>query len=245
MTHRGGSFDSRGFVVEPVSANAKIDPEASTPIAQAISGQAHCVEQHREYLDQLDASRDHDPRVFQDQRSRAQHEQQKRAFGQTEAAKFATEHAPKVAADRAAQAEARLEQSIAGFQQPGDSAQEQRNSRQWEAATRLLDSQTPGEAVATAARLLDNASTAELSVLLEQLPSYLQSKSLDHDWIIPALTRRPEVSEVATEVVNARKAKAVVDGNAARLKQGIEQGHAPYVQLLDAAPFDPDSVAAP
>jgi hypothetical protein len=244
MMHRGGSFDPKGFVVEPVSCNAKMAGEATTPIAQAISIQANCADQYRQYLDQLDAQRDGDPRALADPRARAQHEHQRRAFGTTEAARFATERAPKVAADRAAQAEARLEQSLAGLRQDGHAATETRRTRQWDSVTRLLDSQTPGEAVATAARLLDNASTPELSVLCEQLPAYLESKGLDGGWILPALTRRSEISDVATEVVNARKAKAIVDSNAARLRQGISEGHAPYAALLDAAPFDPDAVVS-
>lgn len=243
MTHRGGSFDPKGFAVEPVSCDAKVAGEATTPIAQAISIQTNCVAQHREYLDQIEAQQNPDPRVLVDQRARAQLEAQRKAFAQTEAAQFATERAPKVAAERAAEADRRLESSIAAFRQDGDAAQQARNSRQWESVTRLLDSQSPGEAVATAARLLDNATTAELSVLCEQLPGYLESKKLDREWIVPALTRRPEISDVATEVLNARKAKAIVESNAARLRQGITEGHSPYVPLLDAGPFDPDAVA--
>lgn len=176
ITHRGGSFDPKGFAVEPVSCNAKVAGEATTPIAQAISIQTNCVEQHREYLDHIDAQQNPDPRVPVDQRALAQLDAQRKAFAQTEAAQFATERAPKVAAERAAQAEARLEQSIAAFRQDGDSAQEQRNTRQWESVTRLLDSQTPGEAVATAARLLDNATTAELSVLVEACPPICKAR---------------------------------------------------------------------
>jgi hypothetical protein len=245
VAQRAGSFDPRGFTIEPVQCNARVSGE--TPIAQAISAQAYCRDAHRDYLDSLDAARDPDPRALQDPRAQAQLQQQKRAFGTTEAAKFATERAPQVAADRAAQAERQLEQQLAGLRQDGDAAQEQRNTRQWESASRLLDSQTPGEAVATAARLLENASTAELSVLCEQLPSYLQSKGLDKskgfdpDWMLPVLTKRPELADAATEVAMTRQAKAIVDGNARRIKQCIAEGHSPYAPLLDAANFDPDA----
>jgi hypothetical protein len=240
---RGGAFNPSGFTVEPVQCHTKVTGE--TPIAQAVSMQSHCVEQHKAYLESLDAAA-RDPRALADPKARAQFEHQRRAFGQTEAAVSATTKARRLAADRTAEAEQRLGERLAALRVDGDAAQEHRNDRAAEAITQSLSDKAPAEALATAARMLENASTAELSILTEQLlgtacvPGYLERKGLDRDWVLPVLERRPEVADVATEVVRTRQAKSLVDSNASRIEKGIAEGHAPYLPLLDALNFDVD-----
>ena len=175
ITHRGGSFDPKGFAVEPVSCNAKVAGEATTPIAQAISIQTNCVEQHREYLDHIDAQQNPDPRVPVDQRALAQLDAQRKAFDKPGSA---IRHRTRT-------------QSSGRTRRPGrgpTGTEHRRIPPRWRQRPRATQyppmgigdpathSQTPGEAVATAARLRTTPRPQSSSVLVEACPPICKAR---------------------------------------------------------------------
>jgi hypothetical protein len=63
----------------------------------------------------------------------------------------------------------------------GDTATELRAQRTWDRARRVLDSRDGGKLAHAAQQALSSADAAELGVLAEELPSYLQSRGLPTD----------------------------------------------------------------
>ena len=106
----------------------------------------------------------------------------------------------------------------------GDTASEIRASRKWDSAKALLDSRDAS--LSAGRKLLESASNAELSVLLEQLPAYYQAKGVDPKPVIDAVLAQkvPELASANADLRDAERKAAVITADAARLRAGISSG---------------------
>jgi hypothetical protein len=142
-----------------------------------------------------------------------------------------------VAAD-ADQAQQRVRDTLnSATVKPEDEA---RASRVWARAVRLLDSKpSPPEVSAAARDLVANADPADVAVLREELPSYLDSRSAPSDWLDTALAQKiPGAADAVAESKLKAKQLAVVRSNHDRLVHAVKADmEAPYL-------VDPSTVSA-
>jgi len=120
-------------------------------------------------------------------------------------------------------AQADYQQQLAGLSQDGDVAQELRNSRTWERERRKLDAaQANPQAFAMARRAVEDADAATLSVLLQELPSYLESRGITSEWVNPVVTQKiPALDEAQRTVQRAQQAQQIVNYDVAALRNGF------------------------
>jgi hypothetical protein len=122
----------------------------------------------------------------------------------------------------------------------GDTESEIRATRYWNRAKALLDSSKAGP-VGAAQNLITSADRADLGVLLEELPAYLQARGTSTDWIDEALAQAvPEYSSARAQLTQAQQGLTVVRRNAESLRKSLsEPGHRPFFVKYDRK-FDPD-----
>jgi hypothetical protein len=137
-----------------------------------------------------------------------------------------------------AQANDRLSDALDG--QTVAPEQENRARRVWDRYVRLLDSQSGPAQVSAAARdLVASADPADIPVLREELPAYLDAKQAPRDWLPAALAAKvPAAAQAAAEVKLKAKQLDMLRSNHARLTNAIAKD-------VDAPPlFDPSTVTA-
>ncbi len=224
---------------------------SGTAVEQAEDVFKYVALTHTRYLGQLEGDRH--------RYSETGFAEQAAAFGETAAAKAVDSAVERVQA-RADQAQAAVDRMRASFIKLGDAAQESRNLRYWNRTRALLDTADTGSKFTAAEELLGKADRAELSVLLEELPSYLQSHigpmgaetkhklglSKDADWsdwiditYMPRVV--PEYGKARDRLANATKALMATHHSAGAIKQAIAAGRRINERTLASAhKYDPD-----
>jgi hypothetical protein len=158
-------------------------------------------------------------------------------FADSPEAKAVDEHEAAVIARRD-KAAADYEQTLANLSRPGDSAEEQRNSRAWDRQKRTIDHADSPVAAARAA--INQAKPEELGVLLDELPAHLAATGHPTDWITSSVEQVvPELAAARGQLDKASRAAEIAQYDAARLREGFASGRPP-VELVDMARFDPD-----
>jgi hypothetical protein len=129
---------------------------------------------------------------------------------------------------------ARCDDIRAGLTQPGDAAQEMRNSRDWARTERRLDAAADvGHTAVVAKAAIDRAGPNEIGVLAVELPAWLESKGQPSDWVRTALAQRvPELGEAERDLAHAQKIASALKYDARTVKNAIKQGH-PATHLVD------------
>jgi hypothetical protein len=129
---------------------------------------------------------------------------------------------------------ARRDHIRAGLTQPGDAAQEMRNSRDWARTERRLDAAADvGHTAAVAREAIDRAGPSEIGVLAVELPAWLESKGQPSDWVRTALAQHvPELGEAERDLAHAQKIAAALMYDARTVKTAINNGH-PATHLVD------------
>lgn len=142
-----------------------------------------------------------------------------------------------VAAD-ADQAQQRVRDTLnSATVKPEDEA---RASRVWARAVRLLDSKSSPPEVSSAARqLVEEAGPADVAVLREELPSYLESRQAPSDWLDTALAQKiPGAADAVAESNLKAKQLAAVRSNHDRIVHAVKADvDPPYL-------VDPSTVSA-
>ena len=109
---------------------------------------------------------------------------------------------------------------------------------------RLLRKLDAADAPVTVAQhALEHADAADLPVLLEELPSYLESRGLPTGFINPLVAKiRPEVAHAADRLWKARQAAVIGHTTAQTIRNGVHQGAPPRCLMApgDVAKYDPD-----
>ncbi len=204
-------------------------PKGDTVVSQAFSAAQKIREVHREYLEAVDRNND----LTDDARARAV-----AAFRNTETAKF-LDTIEEAVDTRLTVAQAKYAAQLASLSKDGDAAQESRNLR---IRDRVLDTLKSSDSPVIAAKTMtEKASLEELSVILQEVPSFLENRDLPTDFIQAVVEQKlPEVAAAQREVNQARQAKIVVDYDISAIKEGIKTGFPP-TQLVDPSRFDPDA----
>jgi hypothetical protein len=106
-----------------------------------------------------------------------------------------------------------------------DTAGELRASRSWDRLRRSLDSVADGKVALTVKRAIETAGDAERGVLLQELPSYVESRGVPSDFIEETVTRVvPELATAQAELDKAKRKQAVIKYNASAVRKGIASG---------------------
>jgi hypothetical protein len=210
----------------------------STPIAKA----------HQAILDALD-------RFEQDwaEVSRAEQDGAVTASGRAELVADAARPVSDTIDAAVAQAESRAQRADQSYQevrnglssQSGDVAGMLRADAIWRRASQELGALPPERLVAAAQRLIEGASPDELSVLTEELPSFLRSRHVPNDWLDSALEQAsPMLKAAAAQRKLATQAHTIIASNARTAKRAMASaGHGSYRRptLADVSAYDPDS----
>lgn len=220
-----------------------------TPLEQATAAMEHAAKAHGKYLGQLEKDRHrYSDKGFAEQAA---------LFGETAAAK-AVDRAVDRVQERFDQAQAHVDKVRADLTKPGDAAQESRNTRYWNRSQPLLDKSTVKFLVAE--ELLNKASRDELSVLLDELPAYLELNmgpmpaSFKHQRGLPAaadwaewidatyVTRAvPEYGRAKQQLKKARQALDITNHSAQALRRSFTAGRAGVPGAMSKAhKYDPD-----
>lgn len=226
-----------GRPVDPATGQWADAPQSPVKGDTTVARAHARIEQGRKALaEQVDAiERQHRAGHITDEGARTQ----LAALANSEAAQGVNQAPAEVQAMRDEKA-ARVKALRDGLVTPGDAAQETRNSRFWERSKTTLAAQDPGKAAATAQQMIADATRAQLSVLLEELPSALEGRGVPADWIAGEIARRvPELGEAQSQLDTAEKALQATRYNATAVTKGFETG-TPPTKLVDPARFDPD-----
>lgn len=122
-----------------------------------------------------------------------------------------------------------------------ETAGELRASRYLQRVIRNLDGKDGGALFEEANRLVSSATREELGTLLQELPSYLQSRGSTTDWLDAAVGQVvPEFASARAEHKKAEQALQVMRTNVQFVRQAFANGR-PATHLIDPARFDPDA----
>ena len=231
------------------AARAQQRPRAETPVQLAFKA----------FDEAIKAQRDLNAEVDDDFKRRARSPEgadgldllkkladERKASIQTSPAAQVVEIGVQAVANREAEARQRYEKLVEGYVQPGDSAQEQRNSRYAQQIQReLAAADSPGRKVAIATELLQKADPAQRGVLVEELPSLFAGS--DTSWIERTLeVVDPELASATSEVRLASQCNQMAQYAAAKVRDGFKTGSPPVaLDVLRPAVrrLDPDAAA--
>lgn len=128
-----------------------------------------------------------------------------------------------------------------------DTAAELRAQRTWDREKAKLDAlASEGERIAVARKTIDNCSDpATLAVLIEELPSYLETKSVDASWLPAVVAQKiPALGEAKTTLDKAVNCRTAIH-QANRMLRGAIATGSPLVSLDKILPaierLDPDA----
>lgn len=249
--------EQRGYTPPPVPEPFAPPPVAArtanvggTTLEQAHAAMVNAKNEFQKHINKTNEDRTH----YTDEGYRGQIAR----FRDTDAAK-AVDAAVTSMRARRDQAEARVNEIRRGLTQPGDAAQESRNSRYWDRTKAVLDATDRGRLRSAAEELLASADRAQLSVLAEELTPYLKSKGqvtevvdkatgAKRDLLDLALDRvAPELGAARAQLTKANNAVLFVEKNARALQNGFDQGRPPSVlsdpfagRFGNTAKYDPD-----
>ncbi|MGO9284058.1 MAG: hypothetical protein ACLP75_14000 [Mycobacterium sp.] len=218
------------FTVNGLRENERLfTPQGDTVVAQAFSAVEKVREEHRNHLQAVDSNDD----LTDEARARAV-----AAFKDEPAAKY-LDVVQEAVNQRAAEAQARYDAQLAGLSKDGDAAQESRNLR---IRDRVIDTLKSSDSpVIAAQQMTERATTEELSVILQEVPSFLENRRLPTGFIQAVVEQKlPELAAARREVTRAEQAKTVVDYDIQAIRSGIQSGYPPK-QLVNPLRYDPDA----
>lgn len=167
-----------------------------------------------------------------DRMNAEQHRAHLAAFRESDAAKSVDTHAASVTAlrDAAVAERDRVRQSPT---RPGDTATELRHTRTWDGEKAKFDAIKDGGVGAAVRRSIKAADREQLSVLLERLPGYLESRGQPAEYLDAAVAEVvPELAEAQRAARQAERDCQVINHNATTLRSGFASGHVP-AHLVD------------
>jgi hypothetical protein len=218
-----------GLTPEQLREQAQDRAQQAVPVSQnaadSYAAQVNAKKSFEQHLANVRANKDLTPQGTENAIA---------AFANTPAAQ-AVDTAHEVMQQHAADAHANVDAIRKALTQPGDSAQELRNSRIWDRAKRVLDNADDGRVGTVAQRLISSADRPMLGVLHEELPAYLDSRGVDSDWLPTAFEQSvPELAKASQDARQAQRHADVIAANTAALKRGFAGGAAPP-KLVDPA----------
>ncbi len=129
-------------------------------------------------------------------------------------------------------AQAHVDEIRNGLVQPGDSAQELRNTRFWDQAKTTLSSADRGKVIAAARDLINNGSPAQVGVLAEHLMPHLEANGVPADWVPGELARAvPELGEAEAALREAERDRAALNFTIGTVRRAVDSGR-PAVKLV-------------
>lgn len=174
------------------------------------------------------------------------------AFANTDAA-HRVEDSLEAVRRMAEDAEAAVASTRERLMSPGDSAAELRNTRYWNRVQRTLDSTKDGHA-GVVEGLIKDAKADEIGVLLQELPSYMQTKGFrDLDWIDQLVGQKvPEYGTAQRRAAVAQSARTIAERNAKMLQTryatayphptGTPGKPTSYPMIFPDAQYDPELI---
>lgn len=171
------------------------------------------------------------------------------AFSNSPAMKQVDE-AERLVIERDEAAEQAVTDIVKGLSPQGDTAQELRAGRAWDRAVRQLDSVSPDRVPEMARKLIANASSDELGVLLTELPSLLTSKGHENlDWIEQAVAQKvPELAKALEQRKLATQARTLIAYDAGRVRERVTKtarpGEYAPIRWTEVGKYDPDAAGA-
>lgn len=238
-------FHNRPDFVRPDSADDLVPTQVKAP-ARTFQGTAterayaaitHAQNQYLSHVRTTAANKD--------RYSELNYKRQLAGFAATDAA-GALDTAVGSMKDRVDQARAHVDKTRASLNKPGDAAQESRNTRYWNRTKPLLDKAGPGT-LSVAMKFIERATPDELSVLLEELPSYLEVSRGPEDVqravaALDAQAQRsvPEYGRAVRQLGKAEKAATVVAHAATQLAGAITEGRETPIRMTLNSDYDPD-----
>lgn len=233
---------------QPTTVTSVAADTGGTTFEQAMAALSHAQNEFQEHVRNLEAAR----RFYSDEGFRQQIDN----FIDTPTFRSIDEHVDRVKARRD-QAQGAADTVRGSLIQPGDAAQESRNTRFWNRTKPKLDVTTGAEAFQVAEKLIAAATPEELSVLLEELPSYFEVKvsnlpTREQTRLIADLGRAldtriqqasPQYGRAVRELAKANQAVIMIEHNARRLKESI--GNRSFLTVPLSRPnrpgdYDPD-----
>jgi len=196
----------KGARPEPISEAVPVDwrvhASGDTPTAQSYAEIKAANEEFGKYLEQVHAQAG----LYSEDGQRAQ----VAAFQNTPAAKV-VETAEQRVVDQTAQHQADYDRVLQGLAPKGDTAAELRAQRAWDRTQRTLDSTESGAVVAAATRAIASADRETLGTLLQELPSYLDSKGLPTEAIEQAAVQAvPELADAGRKLTKSKQSEAML-----------------------------------
>jgi hypothetical protein len=216
------TFTIDGLTPEQIRQQGQDRAQQQVPVpqnvAEAYAAQINAAKAFEQHLANVQADDGLTPQGREDRIAK---------FADTPAAQ-AVDQAHEVAQRHAADAKASVEAVRDSLTQPGDSAQELRNSRIWNRAKAALDNAEDGRVGAVARQLISSADRETLGVLHEELPSYLASRDVESDWLTTAFEQSvPELAQAQADADKAQKHADVISYNHQALKRGFNSGSVP------------------
>ncbi|MBZ4581103.1 hypothetical protein [Mycobacterium avium] len=207
-----------------------------TPVAQSYSAITNANEQLGRYVEQVEKSKDrYTPEGLAEQLS---------AFANTDAARAVEEYTQRVT-ERVEQAQAAVDEARGKLVTSPDVASQLAAQRLWDRQRRLLDALDGGALASTASAALKSADPAALATLVEELPSYVQSRGVPVDFLEPVIESvAPELGKARRELSRARQAETITKHNSRVVREAIQHGRpAAPGTLADPSRYDPDQIS--
>lgn len=209
------------------AASATIHPANSTAFQRACFDAANAAAEFDTYIDSLSCIVE-DPRYTE-----ANIREHIASFAGTPAAQ-AVEQSLQAVQTLVENADTEVGRVRDELMSPGDAAAELRKTRSWNRFQRTLDNVKDSSYSKVVNDLITAAKPDEIGVLLQELPSYLQSKGhVDTDWIDELVAQVvPEYGTARRRAVTAQQALAIAAANAKRLQDRYASA---YPSLRSAA----------
>jgi hypothetical protein len=226
---------------QPRPVTARALPTNGTVVERSYAAILHARDAFQKHVDQTNQD--------QHRYSAQGYNEQIAAFKGTDAAR-AVDTAIADVRSRRDQAQADANRIRGALIQPGDAAQESRNSRFWQRTLRTLDSVTrPLDLTAFIDEVLANASQSELGVLLEELGPYVKSRIETLNITEPKVKNRildgytaaiesavvrvaPQYADAKTTLRKAEQALTFVENAGNMVRKGFDDGRPPNPEVL-------------
>lgn len=211
----------------------RLQPDGSlSPVAQAhaaIVNADKAYRQHREAVQQ--SASQYSPQGLVDA---------VRQFADSDEAKAAQDAVQQVR-QRAEQAKQDRDKIRGGLRPADDAASQVAAQRFWDRRSRVLDGLKPERVPAVVANFMKEASPQELSVLMQELPDYLESRGQSSEYLDASLRDRlPEYARATEQLKKAEQARTIIEHGAARLQQAWSEGTPAPGLPIDPSRYDPD-----
>lgn len=218
----------------PYSYAPAVDASA-TAIGQAHQALDAVADQFEKYIGKIDTSRYSESGL---------HREIAR-FADTDAGR-SIDAAVTLATDRRDAAKAAIDGVLAELSPDGDTAAELRATRYWDRTRRVLANVKDSGLILAAEKLIDGAKPDQLGTLIQELGPYMESRGVPSDAALKVVFYRklPEYRAAHEALIQAEKARTVIEANAKNLRGLITGTRAPagYRRPIpvDARKYDPD-----